>query len=63
MAAMGFEFGLTGTRSWAVTALLVIVFTAVLTLIVDLDRPQSGFIQVSQQPLIDLLNTIGFPSP
>jgi hypothetical protein len=61
MASMGFEFGLTGTRSWAITILLVIVFTAVITLIADLDRPQSGFIQVSQQPLIDLLNMISQP--
>jgi hypothetical protein len=63
MASMGYEFGLTGTRNWAVTILLVIVFTVVLTLIVDLDRPQSGLIHVSQQPLIDLLNTIGQPAP
>lgn len=63
MASMGYEFGLTGTRSWAITILLVIVFTAVITLIADLDRPQSGLIQVSQQPLIDLLNTFKLPSP
>jgi hypothetical protein len=63
MASMGYEFGLTGIRSWAVTILLVIVFTTVITLIADLDRPQSGLIHVSQQPLIDLLNTIGSPSP
>jgi len=61
MASMGYEFGLTGTRSWAVTILLVIVFTTVIMLIADLDRPQAGLIQVSQQPLLDLLNTIGQP--
>jgi hypothetical protein len=54
MDSMGYELGLTGTRSWAVTILLVIVFTTVITLIADLDRSQSGLIQVSQQPLIDL---------
>jgi hypothetical protein len=63
MASLGYEFGLTGTRNWAVSILLVIVFTVVITLIADLDQPQSGLIHVSQQPLIDLLNTIGLPSP
>lgn len=63
MASMGYEFGLSGQRSWVVTILLVIVFTAVIVLIVDLDRPQTGLIQVSQQPLIDLIDRIGAPTP
>jgi ABC-type molybdate transport system ATPase subunit len=63
MTAMGYEFGLTGARSWAVTILLVIVFTTVITLIADLDRPQQGLVRVSQQPLIDLLTKIGTPAP
>ncbi len=63
MTAMGYEFGLTGARSWAVTILLVIVFTTVITLIADLDSPQEGLLRVSQQPLIDLLNKIGKPAP
>jgi len=63
MLALGYEFGLTGTRNWVVTLLLMIVFTAVLVLIADLDRPQVGWVQVSQQPLLDLLNKIGTPTP
>jgi hypothetical protein len=63
MAALGYEFGITGLRSWTVTILLVIVFTAVIVLIADLDRPQAGLIRVSQQPLLDLLNKIGPPAP
>ena len=63
MTALGYEFALTGARSWAVTILLVIVFTTVITLIADLDRPQEGLLRVSQQPLIDLLNKIGTPVP
>ena len=42
MAAMGYQFGLTGERSWPVTILLALVFTAVILLIADLDRPQAG---------------------
>jgi hypothetical protein len=63
MVAIGYEFGLTGARSWAVTILMTVVFTTVIMLIADLDRPQVGLIQVSQQPLLDLLNKIGKPVP
>ncbi len=59
MIALGFEFGLTGKRRWIGTLLLVIAFAAVILLIADLDRPQEGLIQVSQQPLLDLLAKIG----
>lgn len=63
MIAIGYESGLTGARNWAVTILLTAVFTTVIVLIADLDRPQTGLIQVSQQPLLDLLNKIGTPVP
>ena len=63
MTALGYEFGLPGPRTWAITILLVIAFTAVIMLIADLDRPQAGLLQVSQQPLIDLLSKIGAPLP
>lgn len=59
MVAMGYQFGLSGSRSWGATIFLVLVFTPVILLIADLDRSQSGLLRVSQQPLIDLLNKIG----
>ena len=34
---------------------LALAFAVVLLLIVDLDRGQEGFLQVSQQPIIDVL--------
>jgi hypothetical protein len=61
MAAIGYQEGMTGARSWPVTILLTIVFTTVILLIADLDRPQTGLIQVSQQPLLDLLSSMGGP--
>ena len=61
MAAMGYQFGLTGARSWVTMIFLVMVFTPVILLIADLDRPQAGLLQVSQQALIDLVNKIGPP--
>jgi hypothetical protein len=63
MTAMGYQFGMTGTRSWATMIILVMVFTPVILMIADLDRPQTGLLRISQQPLIDLLNKIGTPSP
>ena len=63
MAEIGYQFGLSGTRSWTVTILLALVFTAVILLIADLDRPQQGLLQVSQQALLDLLGKIGTPTP
>jgi hypothetical protein len=63
MAALGYQFGLTGERSWVVIILLTLVFTGVMVLIADLDRPQTGILQVSQQAMIDLVNSIGAPAP
>ena len=63
MAAMGYQFGLPGLRSWGETILLVLTFTLVGLLIVDLDRAQSGLIQVSQQPMLDLLDKLGAAAP
>jgi hypothetical protein len=57
-AAVGYQFGLAGTRSWVENIFLVLAFTLVIFLIADLDRPQRGFVQVSQQPLLDLLERI-----
>jgi hypothetical protein len=42
---------------------LVVVLGAVVTLVVDLDRPREGFLEVSQQPLIDLQEQIGVVPP
>ncbi len=42
---------------------MIVAFTIVILLIVDLDQSQTGLLRVSQQPLIDLLNKIGAPTP
>ncbi len=62
-AAMGFQFGVEGVRSWAVTLLMAVVFTTVIVLIADLDRPQGGLLLISQQPLLDVIKSIGTPTP
>ena len=60
-AAMGYHAGLAGSgRSLAIVA-LVLAFSAVMTLIADLDRPQAGLLRVSQQTMLDLQRTMLSP--
>jgi hypothetical protein len=58
---VGYSAGLTERRSLLSAIVLIIALGAVITIVVDLDRPREGFIQVSQQPLIDLQQQIGPP--
>ncbi|HMB05809.1 MAG TPA: hypothetical protein VKP69_18990 [Isosphaeraceae bacterium] len=61
-SVMGYHAGLAGSgRSLALLA-LVLAFSAVVTLIADLDRPQEGLLQVTQQAMIDLQKTPAVPS-
>lgn len=63
MFVMGYHGGLSGScRSLAMLA-LVVAFSAVMTLIVDLDRPKQGVFRVSQQAMIDLQRSMTPPSP
>jgi len=61
LAAMGYNSGLMQKRSTATAALMIIVLGAVITLVVDLDRPRDGLLSVDQRPLIDLQEQIGAP--
>ena len=61
LAMVGYSAGLTRRRSLLSAVVLVLALGAVITIVVDLDRPREGFIQVSQQPLIDLEQQIGPP--
>ena len=61
LGMVGYSAGLTKRRSLLSAVVLVIALGAVITIVVDLDRPREGFIQVSQQPLIDLQRQIGPP--
>jgi hypothetical protein len=51
---LGYGFGLVGKRHLVPIVLLALAITGVLAVIVDLDRPWRGLIQVSQQPMIDV---------
>jgi hypothetical protein len=54
MGAIGYQTAIAGSRrSWA-TAVLALSFSMVIALIAALDNPHSGYVTVSQQPLVDL---------
>jgi hypothetical membrane protein len=54
MLMMGIQIGLTGIRQAGLELALAISFSVVLFLIADLDRPQEGLINVSQQAMVEL---------
>ena len=58
LAMVGYNAGLTRRRSPLTAVVLIAVLGAVITLVFDLDRPRDGFLEVSQQPLLDLQQQI-----
>jgi hypothetical protein len=58
---VGHRAGPLGRRSLVTAILLVVTFCAVLTIVIDLDRPRDGLLQVSQRPLEELQQQIGPP--
>jgi len=62
MASVGYLAGLTGKRNHFVTGALVLAFSSVMLLIIDLDRPHEGLLKVNQQVLIDLQKKLAVPS-
>jgi hypothetical protein len=62
MGMVGFSAGLTRRRSPLTAFVMIVVLGAVITLVIDLDRPHGDFL-VSQEPLIMLQQQVGAPSP
>jgi len=56
MVVMGYQAGLTGHRSGLATWTLAITFSAVMTLITDLDRPNMTLFQMNQGLMVELDN-------
>jgi hypothetical protein len=56
MVVMGYQAGLTGTRSSLATWTLALTFSAVMTLITDLDRPNMTLFQMNQSLMVELEN-------
>jgi hypothetical protein len=59
LGMVGYSAGLNGRRSVLSAVVMVVALGAVLVMVIDLDRPQDGFLTVSQQPLIDVGRIIG----
>lgn len=57
MISVGYHAGITGSKRSKATVILATSFGLVIALIASLDRP-SGFIKVTQQPLVDLQSFI-----
>ncbi|NNJ95616.1 MAG: hypothetical protein HKP12_00455 [Gammaproteobacteria bacterium] len=53
---MGYSAGLSGKRMFAPIVLVSLLITLIVFIIIDLDRPKRGLIQVNQSVLIELLN-------
>jgi len=56
MIVMGYQAGLTGARSSIATWALAVAFSAVLTLVTDLDRPTMSLFKMNQQLMVELYN-------
>lgn len=58
LAMVVYNAGLNHKRSRFTSIVQILVLSAVITLVFDLDRPRDGFLEVSLQPLIDLQHMI-----
>jgi hypothetical protein len=58
MVLMGYQSGLANNRRSLAAVALIFGFALVLYLIADIDRPGKGTLQVSQQSMIDLRNSM-----
>jgi len=63
LAMVGYSAGLKGRRSVLTASVLIVVIGVVTILVVDLDRPQEGLLNVNQQALLDVQRWIGPPTP
>jgi len=53
MSVMGYGAGLAGGRTLVPTTILVLTFSAIIVLIVDLERPRQELFHVAQQPMAE----------
>jgi len=58
-ATLGYASGIAGHRVTLAAFVLLILIAMVVFLIVDLDRPRRGVIQVSHESLVSLQQSIG----
>jgi hypothetical protein len=54
MVGVGYEFGLSNSGSVLGALLLALMFSAIVLVLLDLDKSTRSLIPVSQQPILDL---------
>ena len=59
VGAVGYGFGLAGSRQFALSVLLLGTWTLAIALIIDIDRPQSGGVRIDPAPLVWTLQGFG----
>jgi hypothetical protein len=52
LGCIGYFFGLAGRRHAVVSSMLILMWVVCLALIIDLDKPRRGFIQIEPTPLL-----------
>lgn len=62
-AAMGYHAGIAGTARSPVALAVAIAFSLVMMLIVDIDNPGRGFVNIRQQAMIDLRDSLNKMNP
>jgi hypothetical protein len=62
MAAVGYQFGLSGRGNVLVHMAMAVTFAIVIGLIMDLDRASQGRIRVSQRPMLELQKRLAAPT-
>lgn len=63
MMGVGYQTGIAGSKRSMARPILALSFALVFMLICALDRPNTSFIKVTQEPLIDLRNSMGEKQP
>jgi hypothetical protein len=58
MMGVGYQTGIAGSKRSMARPILAVAFSLVFMLIASLDRPNGSFINVTQQPLIDLRDSM-----
>ena len=63
LAAVGYHGGVAGASRSPVLLAVAIAFSAVIMVIADLDRPGEGFINVTQEPMVNLQEVLSKAKP
>ena len=63
LCAMGYGAGLADSRTVIPSVMLILTFSAIIVLIVDLDRPRQQLFHVVQEPIVDAARRMGVGAP